>query len=133
MSGERLKLFIPALLWAAIIFAVSSIPNLKTPSLDFKAVDKIAHFLEFFILGIFLAYALDRMNVRKGMAFLMSAILAGLYGILDEFHQFLVPGRLMDGWDMLADIMGAFAASGIFILKFGKQRRRPDSDIANDS
>lgn len=122
MSGERLKLFIPALLWAAIIFTVSSIPNLKTPDLDFKAGDKIAHFIEFFILGVFLAYALNRMNVKRIRAFWISACLAGLYGIFDEIHQLLVPGRLMDGWDMLADIMGAFAASGIFILKFWRRQ-----------
>jgi VanZ family protein len=122
MSGERLKLFIPALLWAAIIFIVSSIPNLKTPALDFKAGDKLAHFFEFFILGIFLAYALNRMDVGKRKAFWISACLAGLYGIFDEIHQLLVPGRLMDGWDMLADIMGAFAASGIFISKFWKRQ-----------
>lgn len=122
MSGERIKLFIPALLWAVIIFAVSSIPDLKTPALDFEQGDKIAHFGEYFILGIFLTYALDRSHLRIGRVFWISVCAAGLYGILDEFHQLFVPGRQMDGWDMLADAVGAISASGIYVIKF---RRRP--------
>jgi len=122
MSSERLKLLIPALLWAAIIFTVSSIPNLKTPSLDFKAMDKIAHFAEYFILGLFLAFGLNKMNIGKGKVFWISACAAGLYGILDEIHQLIVPGRVTDGFDMLADTIGAFAASGFYVLKMRKKQ-----------
>lgn len=115
-------MLIPALLWAAIIFTVSSIPNLKTPSLDFKAMDKIAHFAEYFILGLFLAFGLNKMNIGKGKVFWISACAAGLYGILDEVHQLIVPGRVTDGIDMLANTIGAFAASGFYMLKNRKKR-----------
>ena len=122
MYSERLKLLIPALLWAVIIITVSSIPNLKTPSLDFIAMDKVAHFAEYFILGLFLAYGLNKMNIGKREVFWISACVAGLFGILDELHQLVVPGRVTDGFDMLADSIGAFAASGLFMLKIRKRR-----------
>lgn len=34
-------------------------------------------------------------------------VLAGLYGLTDEFHQRYVPGRTPDLRDVLADVIGA--------------------------
>jgi len=121
MHKRRLKFFIPAFAWAAIIFSVSAIPDLPTTTFGFKMIDKIAHFGEFFILGIFIAHALSKQSLRTINVFLISACISALYGISDEFHQFFVPGRQMDGLDMLADIIGGVSASGVYVSGFWKR------------
>ena len=116
MNDRRLKFFIPALIWAVIIFSVSSIPDLSAPSFGFKFTDKAAHFVEYFILGIFLAYAIAKLNLRLMRVFWISVCISAFYGVTDEFHQFFIPGRQMDGFDMLADVLGALSASGIYVF-----------------
>jgi len=121
MYDKRMKFFIPALVWAVIIFSVSSIPDLSAPSFGFGFIDKTAHFGEYFILGIFLAYAFASQNLKLMKVFWFSAFVSGLYGAADEFHQFFVPGRQMDGLDILADVIGAVSASGVYVLKIRKR------------
>lgn len=121
MQGERLRYFIPAFIWAVVIFGVSSIPDLSTPSFGFKLMDKLAHFGAFFILGLFVAYGFGRQNLDSRYIFWISVIVSVVYGISDEAHQFFVPGRRMDGLDMLADAMGAAVASGLYTFKLKKR------------
>lgn len=121
MHGGRLKPFVPAMVWAVIIFCLSSIPNLSTPSFGFKMTDKIAHFGEFFILGMLVAYSFGKRNLNIGKIFWISASISGLYGIIDELHQFFVPGRQADGFDMLADVLGSVSASGVYVLILRKR------------
>ncbi|UCE66861.1 MAG: VanZ family protein [Candidatus Zixiibacteriota bacterium] len=116
-----MKPFIPAMLWAVMIFIVSSIPDLSTPSLGFKFTDKMAHFGEFFFLGLLVTHAFSKWNISPVKVFWISACVSGLYGVMDEFHQLFVPGRQTDGFDMLADILGAVSASGIYVLKLRKR------------
>jgi hypothetical protein len=42
---------------------------------------------------------------------LLLIILVTAYGITDEYHQLLVPGRYASGWDILADSLGGFLAA----------------------
>lgn len=43
---------------------------------------------------------------RIGQVWLV-VVLVVLYGLLDEFHQYFVPGRTVDIYDALADAAGA--------------------------
>jgi VanZ family protein len=121
MTVKKKKSFLPALLWAMVIFAISSIPYLSTPSIGFTVTDKAAHFAEYFILGALLAYGLAAQELRRGSVFLISAILSGSCGIIDELHQVFIPGRYVEGLDLLANISGSVAASGIYALIFRKR------------
>ena len=94
---------------------VSSIPNLSSPAVSFGFTDKIAHFIEYFILGLLTAYAISEFVKKPWWIFLISASLAALYGVLDEFHQLLIPGRSMEGWDMAADFLGSILASALYV------------------
>ena len=40
-----------------------------------------------------------------------AALIAATYGVLDEFHQFLVPGRSFETPDMAANALGALLKS----------------------
>lgn len=107
-----------ALLWAGVIFWLSSSPDARGGAglLDLLPYgDKVAHATAFGVLGVFLYLA----SGRAGLAF----ALAALYGVSDELHQHFVPGRSVDGLDLLADISGA--AVCIFLVRYLTQRRGP--------
>ena len=60
----------------------------------------------------FLAYALLGALWRRGLGrFLPAFLLAALYGVVDEWHQSLVPGREAFGLDLVADFLGAYVGA----------------------
>jgi len=94
------------ILWAGVIFYLSSQPSIDTPSL-FPGQDKLFHMVAFGILGFFLMGGMKVTNsgYRTRQVWFV-VILVVLYGLLDEFHQYFVPGRTMDIYDALADAAG---------------------------
>jgi VanZ family protein len=98
----------PVVAWAALIFALSSIPSLGTGLGTWDLVlRKIAHATEFAILAALLVRALRHTGwaVAIGVA----------YAVSDEIHQSFVSGRqgaLRDvGIDAVGVVVGAVLAS----------------------
>jgi VanZ family protein len=118
MEKTKTRYFIPVAVWAIIMMTVSSIPNLGPPPINFTFVDKIEHFIEYSILGFFLAFAL--VKTRPKPALLVAILICAGYGIIDEIHQLFIPGRFCDPFDALADILGA--STGILIYAAIKNR-----------
>jgi VanZ family protein len=107
----------PAIVWALLIFILSSIPKLPLPELDLDFKDKIAHTVAYAILGYLTARALFYQSRFPGWRkkFLLFAILLGIvYGISDEIHQYFVPGRVADVGDLIADGVGVILGVMIF-------------------
>jgi len=109
MEKVKFKIWWPATAWAILILIVSSIPNLSTPSLGFTFADKVAHFVEYLILGLLVAVAFHREGRSKPLV--TAIIVCCAFGILDELHQALVPGRTADIFDILADFLGSVAGT----------------------
>jgi len=86
-----------ALCYMAAIFALSSLPGSEVglPS----PWDKLAHLVEYALLG----FLLGRGTGRAALAFAVAA----LYGATDELHQAFVPGREASLFDWFADALGA--------------------------
>lgn len=124
MRRSRIKFYLPAIVWAVLILAISSIPDLSTPSLGFSMADKIVHIAEYFILGYLTARAISSFNKEPLKIFWMSSVITSAYGILDEFHQLLIPGRTAEGLDMIADILGSILAAALFARKLRRQSIR---------
>jgi VanZ family protein len=108
------------LAWAAVIFALSSIPGLGTGLGTWDLLlRKLAHLVEFAILGALLARALPELH----------ALLAGLaYAAFDELHQHFVPGRTGALRDVAIDAVGVLL--GILAwrrLRGRRLRRRPEA------
>ncbi len=120
MKRIKSRSYIPAIVWAILIMAVSSIPNLSTPNFRFSFADKIAHFVEYFILGLLTTNAARGFVEKTRTAFLISAILASAYGVLDELHQMLIPGRSVEVLDMASNVTGAVFGSFIIARFFRK-------------
>jgi VanZ family protein len=105
---RALSLWLPVVLWAGLIFTLSSIPDLGTGLGAWDTVlRKIAHPAEFAVLGFLLARALG----HDLAAFLLGAA----YAVTDEVHQAFVPGRLGSVWDVLLDSVGV--ALGVLLLR----------------
>jgi VanZ family protein len=97
----------PVVLQMVIIFAASSIPNLR--ELPGGISDKSGHSIGYALLGgLFLrAFARGRLRDVTWRRASAAIVVATLYGVSDEFHQVFVPGRSADRYDVLADCIGA--------------------------
>lgn len=102
--------------WAALIYYLSDQPGIILPQM-FPHEDKLLHLLAYGVLA-FLAMGTCRPDTcrRHSGYFWLVAALAGLYGVLDEFHQYFVPGRDTDPLDMLADLCGGLLGAGLMFL-----------------
>jgi VanZ family protein len=109
--GSALALWGPVVVYLAVIFVGSSFP--KLPDLPGGLSDKVAHAAEYAVLGLLLTRALAGPRwLPTPVPYAVSAVaLAGLYGLSDECHQLLVPGRDFDLMDLAADVAGATAAA----------------------
>ncbi len=94
-----LRLWLPVIAWAAVIFALSAIPSLSS---GLGAWDlflrKAAHMTEFAVLGALLARAIGSTA---------PAFVAGVaYAASDEWHQSFVRGREGKPVDVAIDAVG---------------------------
>jgi len=125
MSFIRFQL--PALLFAMLIFYVSSIPDKSLPAFPILSQDKLLHMLEYFIFAMLLHRACVhqvRYPVLANRAMFFSVIAATLYGISDEFHQGFVPGRMVDPFDATANMIGALLFAFVYIKVYSRLRLR---------
>jgi VanZ family protein len=101
----------PAVLWAALIFTLSSIAGLPAP--PGGLTDKHAHLITYAVLCACLVWGLtDRAPARTtGRIAAAAVVLATLYGASDEWHQSFVPGRETSVLDLAADTAGAVLAA----------------------
>jgi len=92
-----------------VIFTVSSMPSQDLPSVGVPHADKVAHIIEYLILGFLLIRAISGSFGNIGLAKIIISviIITSLYAILDEWHQSYVPGRQCDIFDFFADLVGA--------------------------
>ena len=114
----------PAVLWAALIFTLSSISGLPAP--PGGLTDKHAHLITYAVLCACLVWGLtDRAPARTSWTIAAAAVaLAALYGASDEWHQSFVPGRETSVLDLAADTAGAvLAAAGLRAWAIIRARR----------
>ena len=104
---HRLSHWFPAMVQMAAIFTLSSIP--KLPSLPGGLTGYTGHFIGYAILGAVAVrgFAKARWSGVTAAAGWKAFALASVYGITDELHQTLVPGRTSTFSDWCADAIGA--------------------------
>ena len=122
MPGSRaLSVWLPVIVWAAVIFTFSSIPDLGTGLGGWDTLlRKGAHMTEYAILGALLLRALG-----SGAP----ALAAGIaYAATDELHQHFVRGRHAAFLDLLIDAVGV--TIGVYVLQRLRQTR-PASDTGH--
>lgn len=109
---KRILFFLPAGLYYGLIFFLSS--QSFEVEVEVSFLDKGVHFLEFAVLGVFLAFGFflgleSTLRVKSVFTVVTGFLLAGL----DELHQYFVPLRSMEALDLVADAAGILCGLGI--------------------
>ena len=111
--SRLLTVWVPVLVWAAVIFAFSSIPSLSSGLGTWDTfLRKGAHVTEYAVLGGLLYRALNREAL---------ALAAGIaYAATDELHQHFIRGRHASPVDVAIDAVGV----GVGMLVWLRLRER---------
>ena len=108
-----LRLWLPVVAWAALIFALSSVPDLGTGLGGWDlALRKLAHAAEYAVLGALLARATGRAP--------LALVIGVLYAVTDELHQLAVPGRHGAPLDVAIDAVGVLI--GVTLWRLAPRR-----------
>jgi len=117
----NLSLRHPVIAWSLLagycllMFIQSSLPS---PDMgpDLPLQDKFAHLAAYAVMGFLACRAGATLRVLQGASavFLAGFLFAVLFGLSDEWHQSFVPERMADGWDLVADALGALVGAGFY-------------------
>ncbi|MFK5952446.1 MAG: VanZ family protein [Desulfobacterium sp.] len=105
----------PLVIYAIAIFAQSCFPSPEVlQDLDFS--DKFLHFGGYALLGALMVRMLKRElpGQRPWKIIVLAVVLSTFYGVSDELHQALVPGRYADVMDIVADLTGSILGAILF-------------------
>jgi len=123
---ETLLRWLPVLAWMGLIYFWSSRPDL--PHLDEYWLEmllrKIAHAMEYAVLGCLLARALGARGWRSTA---VAVALGALYAASDEWHQTFVAGRKGNLWDVMLDSAAALAGVWLYVRRRARPQE-PDLD-----
>jgi VanZ family protein len=116
--------WLAVLLWASIIYYLSSVPNLSSGLESDFFLRKTAHIFVYFVLTMLIFNALMKsyfFELRNREFFIKMSLLAFflsfVYAISDEYHQTFVFGRHGDVKDIFIDSVG-IAVSVLLFNKF---------------
>ena len=97
------------IIYILIISLLSHTPNDNLPQSDigFSNMDKIFHFVEFFILGLLIKFSLYEREISSQKAIVFTTIIFGFsLACIDELHQSFIRGRVCSVEDLLFDFLG---------------------------
>lgn len=146
MTAPRARLrFLPAILWLAVIFFLSSqigeqtaaislaiarwlarlFPGVSLTSLHL-ALRKAAHIGVYFVEGALLFPALYGQKGRAGRALALTVALCALIAVVDEAHKLAIPGRHCSWPEAALNFLGALpgVALALAIVKRKEKRER---------
>ena len=103
LEKNRLLSLILTAVCFTLIFYISSLKFTGTGGKSSIAV--IYHFTAFSYLTLFLLISLTQ-GRKNSLLIILGMLIVVIYGITDELHQFLVPGRSSSINDFLIDFLG---------------------------
>lgn len=114
MTRIRVALLV---LYVVMIFFLSSRPYLQSPGPRFKLKDKVAHVVEYSVLGMLLFWGIGFTASRsKAVTFLFLLSVGCAVAGLDEIFQSVIPGRRTDVFDWVADAVGVSLGVGLLVF-----------------
>jgi VanZ family protein len=115
MEKYSAKYILPLILWMAVIFVSSSVPQDVFPKVNSWIWAKLVHVVYFGVLALLVQRTLlgqEKYHLLLRYVQLISILFAVFYGASDEIHQLFTPGRHAQVTDVLIDGFGA----SLFIL-----------------
>jgi VanZ family protein len=124
-NSLHILLKLPAVCTAALIWLLSSQSTLPKPK-GILSIDKVQHLVAFAALTVAVCFWVSRekWKVRGRFFMLIAAAIGSAYGIIDEVHQYFVPGRDCNVWDWIADTLGSLAGAAAFAGLMALAERR---------
>jgi VanZ family protein len=121
-----IALRLPAVIVVIAIWFLSSQSILPQPK-GILGFDKLQHLTAYLVLAGLIAFWFPwgkRKPVVSGskgrpwwlVPLVLMVGIASAYGGIDEIHQYFVPGRDCNGWDWIADALGAVIGAGLALL-----------------
>ena len=123
------------IIWLVIIFLFSNQSGVDSSNLTkgflekflwfinndtvFFIIRKLAHFFEYFILGILIYNFLLEYKIKKIV--LISILLCAAFASFDELHQLFIAGRSSKIWDVLIDTSGS--CFGTLLINLWKNKK----------
>ncbi len=123
MCGTKISFFcheiiyeVPVVVYAGLIYLLSSGSSLPEDVSLINGIDKLAHFIEYFVFGFLIYRSLSNARTQslKENALLLTILFGICFGISDEWHQSYVPGRDATIGDVLFDSLGIITAAGTY-------------------
>lgn len=100
-----------------VLFIATTLPGKEVP--DVGISDKVEHFTAYGILSILLYLTFvsqKNFPLLNKYPVLFTILICAMYGIIDELHQLLIPGRSCDIYDFFADFIGVMLGQLIITL-----------------
>jgi len=107
-----------------IIFFLShqSGDSLDLPS--FSGADKLAHMIAYGVLAFSVLWFFGEKGLENlGRTIILTVLFCLLYGIGDEYHQSFIVLRSVSILDVLADTVGAFCCSLLWLMSPALQQK----------
>lgn len=114
--NKVLLVYLPLVFYWILLFTLTTLPTQSLPAVGVN--DKLEHTLAYFGLSflLYLTLLFQKKSVMlKKYAMLFTLLIVLFYGVLDEVHQLLIPGRSCELLDFLADMLGGIL--GIVVIK----------------
>jgi VanZ family protein len=122
---KLLTYWLPLVAYIALIFILSSLSSMPfDPSIGLP--DKLVHFCEYFVLAALTARALHSLPWPGSMwlTLLLTVLIVGALGGLDEWYQSTVPNRTPELLDWVADAAGGLLGGMTYLLIAKKMEAR---------
>ena len=105
-------LLILSIVWATIIFVGCTMPSKAIPKLSIPYIDKVAHFVFFFVQSILLSLLFYfKTRRRYFQIILFCTLVAFVYGGVIEILQNNFFDRTGDIYDLIADALGGLSGA----------------------
>ena len=112
-----IMVYIPLVVYWLVLLGATSFPVDYIPAVGIG--DKFEHLFAYMGLTVLLNLTIVFQNkfiLLKKKNTLFTFIISGLYGALDEVHQYFIPGRSCELFDWIADLLGILL--GLFLINF---------------
>lgn len=123
LEKKRLVSVVFLLLIAIEIFWFSSLPGGGKGS-NLPNFATLYHFSVFFLFAFFLISLIKGKTKLNEKIIFIAVIISVAYAILDEIHQFYIPGRSCSIADLLTDSAGIFFSVLIYLIYSRKDSNR---------
>jgi VanZ family protein len=103
--------------YMVLIFYLSSLSADVPAGIGFPEMPRtVMHIGEYAILGFLMNLVVMQVFSKMRRSLLYSAVFSSTYGLTDEIHQYFVPTRCFDIYDICADALGGVAGAVFLIV-----------------